>query len=787
MTPKTDLFTHSDHVSKHLLVETALLDSSKFDILSIDEVGSLKKEKQKVDGRIESARRKLAMESKVRDAAQSLHRLYTANGRPKSQRRQSLLGGERRGSGSSNQSNSASQAGDELASSNGKIDELLQILVGLENRRQYIESRLLRHTAAVLQAAHSEREAEMSQSLQDSGFDDDNTMPYDKNYAESIHSLNQLANGLGIRNSLKGFAEKRNQADQDRHLSDVNMRLQALNGQMRTLISQAKKGRASSIDDTPDDVPSAYPEDEDAAIRLDHQLHHMQNSIITLLGEHQHMRESRDSGISDAKQELHTLETRIENANNQLYTMISNSADTQSIYDTQPPPEISGHGAAQQIKYLEETLLTVEQIMQQSDHLHDSHNYLSKEMEDLRLKSESHSERAAQYETTVTGLWDILSHDDHSPRSSQDGQRDADGNVQVGEPFSLQAFSNKVQHLFERVNQLDLHTDTLRRQIQQQRDLAGKADAEKVSVIELEEAKAREQDALQEVEEQRSRIEELQDHIAEVEAKLSEHQDDARIAETEMQAKEHDHRLRLEELTASLEHANMAKEQAEGRLQEKDAEIVTLESEVVRLTTELTMAKAELDGAYGSRTDRAKDVANNPAIQAQLVRLNELTEQNERMMGEMEQLRMDKLAQGNDMQELDEARMRVLEKELADMAADYQHLTREAVEVEKEREKVEALVDTLRVSIEGLETQLSDEKVRWLGVQRSGTPEPGAREMTSTMVMRTEFKKMMRETRAEAVRMLRAEQEERRRLETQIRSMRRANALGLSPSPSLRP
>lgn len=103
----------------------------------------------------------------------------------------------------------------------------------------------------------------------------------------------------------------------------------------------------------------------------------------------------------------------------------------------------------------------------------------------------------------------------------------------------------------------------------------------------------------------------------------------------------------------------------------------------------------------------------------------------------------------------DDARMRVLEKELADMAADYQHLTREAVEVEKEREKVEALVDTLRESIEGLETQLSDEKVRWLGVQRSGTPEPGAREMTSTMVMRTEFKKMMRETRAEAVRMLR--------------------------------
>ncbi|CAD0088937.1 unnamed protein product [Aureobasidium vineae] len=106
----------------------------------------------------------------------------------------------------------------------------------------------------------------------------------------------------------------------------------------------------------------------------------------------------------------------------------------------------------------------------------------------------------------------------------------------------------------------------------------------------------------------------------------------------------------------------------------------------------------------------------------------------------------------------DDGRMRALEKELGEMATDYQQLTRETVEMEKEREKLEGLIDSLRDKMDELEVQLSDERVRWLGVRSpGGTPELGsvARETTSTMVLRNEFKKMMRETRAEGVKLLR--------------------------------
>ncbi|KAG9607674.1 hypothetical protein KCV04_g4830, partial [Aureobasidium melanogenum] len=239
--------------------------------------------------------------------------------------------------------------------------------------------------------------------------------------------------------------------------------------------------------------------------------------------------------------------------------------------------------------------------------------------------------------------------------------------------------------------------------------------------------------------------------------------------------------------------------------------------EIIRLTTELAMAKAELDGAYGSRSERANQVTSHPEFQ-------ELEQKSKSMSAELEQLRRDKGQHESQMAEMlglhqnaesrakslegeiitlreiqaagtrDDGRMRALEKELAEMATDYQELTRETVEMEKEREKLEGVIDSLRDKMDALEVQLSDEKVRWLGVRSpGGTPElGGTRETTSTMVLRNEFKKMMRETRAEGVKLLRAEQEQRRQIESQLRSLRRERNGGVSPrlgmnSPGLRP
>jgi predicted nucleic acid-binding Zn-ribbon protein len=141
----------------------------------------------------------------------------------------------------------------------------------------------------------------------------------------------------------------------------------------------------------------------------------------------------------------------------------------------------------------------------------------------------------------------------------------------------------------------------------------------------------------------------------------------------------------------------------------------------------------------------------------------------------------------------------LLENELQEMTQEFQEMTRESLELEKERGQLESLIDGLRDRCDALEGQLADEKMRFIGVKSpaSGTADgPAVRENMSVMVLRQEFKRMMREARLEGVKLIRVsesmsppfrrhtletdrstqtEQEERRKLEAELRKIRQAN------------
>ena len=135
-------------------------------------------------------------------------------------------------------------------------------------------------------------------------------------------------------------------------------------------------------------------------------------------------------------------------------------------------------------------------------------------------------------------------------------------------------------------------------------------------------------------------------------------------------------------------------------------------------------------------------------------------------------------------------RIQVLERELRETIEDYEELTKQSIEFEKERDKLENMIDTYRDRCDTLETQLGDERIQNLGIRDGMTIEN-----TSITVLKSEFKKMMRETRADSIKALRvswlcypspfhiytdniqAEQEERRRLESMLRAMKREQSL----------
>ena len=171
-----------------------------------------------------------------------------------------------------------------------------------------------------------------------------------------------------------------------------------------------------------------------------------------------------------------------------------------------------------------------------------------------------------------------------------------------------------------------------------------------------------------------------------------------------------------------------------------------LEGEVVRITTELTMVKAELDGAYGTRAQRAAEKALDPEVQNEIDALNT---RNIEMAVELAELRGKQ--GGGDVQK----RADTLEKELRETLDDYEAMTKASIEFEKERERFEGVIDSLRDRCEQLETQLSEERISWMNLSSpTSMGRDPTLETTSTMVLKNEFKKMMRDTRNENMKIL---------------------------------
>ena len=206
---------------------------------------------------------------------------------------------------------------------------------------------------------------------------------------------------------------------------------------------------------------------------------------------------------------------------------------------------------------------------------------------------------------------------------------------------------------------------------------------------------------------------------------------------TRLQAEMAEVRNSLERQTQSqltkIDDLEKAKEDADTQLQRCHAEIKELESDVVRAQTELTVVRAELDGAYGTRAQRAADVSMNPAIQREI---DDLNDQNVALQRQVDHLQSEQQNTGAGSADL-QSKLDLLQQEMKETIEDYEVMTHANIEFEKERDQLEAQIDSLRDCTETLEAQLSDEKVKWLGTTSAGA---APTESTSTMMLKNEFK-----------------------------------------------
>ena len=688
-------------------METAVGDSQDYKILAYEEVEEIKREHALLINRIDSTKRKLALETKLRDAAQSLNRLK----RPTS-----------RGSQGTRRFPTAADNAD-LEMHARKCENFATELWTMEKRAQDLNNQLMEHTAGVLQMTHKGIKAKNDHNHQHNGLplspesmyrntDSRSSLPtldgLDDFDHRSLYRTPDLLDIFG--DSKRASAKSLNPqhaaefVQQAEAIKNTESKLQSLNDRLREMINQANPARPIGA------VPTAAAAGHsDLEATLQAHLQYLKEGLEA-------MDDNQTRAQQSAEKSVYVAEEQLEDCNLKIHGLLSgNGSDSPS--SLQPPPNSSGGDLATQLAYLGNA---VQVIGRKLENLVTQKSILQTQIKQQReLNSKSDAQKDAQFAEMTKELQETKALM-HSHERESRGARD------------------ELSLAMERIDAANQEL-TLR---EQQRGM------DESHALQAEQAARREAEG-----HFLADLKERQEMIARLEDELNEVKDDAGIAHAEAEGKFQDLQTQLQQQAATYTKAVEAKEKAENETRHAKEELQNVEGEIVRLQTEVTVARAELDGAYGTRAQRAAEVAGNPAVQKEL---EELNERNEELEEEISHLRAQQDEYEPGMESLQQ-RINVLEKELTDTIEEYETMTKQSIESEKEREELEGLVDSLRDRNESLEGQLSDEKVKWLGVKSPGasTGEMMPAQTTSTMVLKNEFKKMMRDTRAENMKALR--------------------------------
>ncbi|RDA93804.1 hypothetical protein CP533_6383 [Ophiocordyceps camponoti-saundersi (nom. inval.)] len=781
-----------DAIQVHLLTETALSDSKKFEILSQEEVDELKKQSQVLAQRVESTRANLAIQSKYRDAAVSMARLYDA---------------------AQADDPNALEAERERAACERQCELLAAELFNLEKRLMGPQRRLLEHTAGILQLTHKVSKkrrppppigqlingipgspeslytyslsgSSLDQADDDHEFDDPSLYPLDYDGTRAANGRSKknaieipVKSPIRENNQLRGEMDRvREENMQLRGQTDmVIQKLQSLNGFLRETIVRFNPEVNGGYVQPPKPTSTQNPQ---PAELLRSQVEYLESGLVAVQAEQESFVAGKDMG------------QRIESLNLQLRDLLM-SADAHYT-PTAIPPESDVKG---QLSYLEASIRLVDGHMGRG---------ASK-----GLDPETGPVLTRLWESIQKGLLEARQRKEERRRARSDKGATADDDDELSEdegfdptePYSLPAFASRVQFLHARASTLKDQKSVLKRQIKQQRELNNKSDAEKDQEV------ARKQKELDQAGERLARVEkealdaqkllsqaledlegarssakasgsaEVQERDAKIgllEAQLKETQEKVAAAENEgggavQKLADMDLRItslteekaatdeKIQNLSKELEDKTASLTDKEQKLKVKESELEQLNMTLAELKTEVTIARAELDGAYGSRAERAADVA---ALKnsAEVVKLQNQVEK--------------------------------LKQELGETVKELEGITKETIGAEREKVELEVKLDEALSSKTGLETEMQrfrdkvaklEEELDAERLKASSGPASGGRPGAGASMLSEQFRATMREERKRFQEDLKEERAKCRKLEEELNRLKRGQGQGLSP------
>ncbi|KAL7795280.1 Up-regulated during septation domain-containing protein [Trichoderma ceciliae] len=557
--PNGSLADLKDPIQVHLLTETALSDSKQYEILSQEEVDRLKKQCQLLSQRVESTRTNLAIQSKYRDAAVSMAKLYAAG-----KSKEELMDDPR-----------AKEVELERQTTEKKCEELARELFNLEKNLIGPQRRLLQHTAGILQLTHKPSKRAASRALLN-----DNGIP---GSPESLYTYSQSRDSLA-------------HAMEDNYFEDPSLyQLESFEG-LRT-------GHLKSAIDIPLKSPVR---EQTTHLRGEIDKAREENALLVNL-------------VADMEQKLESLNISLRETivkfNPEVNSDYLEPPREPTTGDLKP-----GDMLRKQIDYLESGLVAVqaEQESFVSSGGGSSSNYLlsdgveqiepvliglwNKMQSGFAEKKQRNEERRKH--RADKGLVD----DDDT---SDDDAFDAD------ETYSLIAFSSKVQWLYSQASTLKDQKSVLKRQIKQQRELNNKTDAEKDEEIERRQeeldqtrflleraekdvfnAQTMLADALQDLEKAQSSSpgnseEDLNAHarkIESLEAEIATRSAKIEFYESKIQARD----AKLGALDSEVEASNARAESFEAEMRAHKARVATLEADIHTRSAQAESLEAEV-------------------------------------------------------------------------------------------------------------------------------------------------------------------------------------------------
>lgn len=650
----------NDPIQVHLLTETALSDSKTYAILSQEEVDDLKKQIQVLNQRIEQTRANLIIQTKYRDAAISVAKLYGRRSRDQ----------DERPSFSDQDNESAREAEIERQESERRCEELASELLNLEKRLMEPQRRLLEHTAGILQLTHkaSKRSTPAQKNV---GLPHNHGMPgspeslytFSNNGRNSMEAADDAyLDGQRIIQTLdrSGLASNLSEElpieppqrspirEQTVQLREENERLRSENTQLLAqteslaadldALREADSVRLQSIGEAEQRIATLSGSLRDVLVRLDPEtnsnyhvppsgpsnagtspphasvldshLHYLEQGLARVQETHEtrssEQLQDAESAAATASIALAQAEARVDTLNSQLRDLLA------TIDPNYPdPPDSSNSEFDAQFDYAEKSLQVVETELARAA--------------DKSASSGLRQQDVDQTETVLMGLWEIIQNGYADIQQRREQRRrmrqeqgleldeedmSGDDDVDVTEPYSLSSFSTRVQWLYAQATKLKDQKSVLKRQIKQQRELNNKSDSAKDA-----ELRARED----EVTEVRSLLHESQQEVKRLEALLSDALKDAEDAGARLEAnqstaswaeeqlRERDEKIEALEVDGKSIQVRMAAITA--TVQQMESSLDKADEDVAMLSAKLAEAEKAVEGKQQELEANAEDMA----------------------------------------------------------------------------------------------------------------------------------------------------------------------------------